>query len=237
MSCMSEELVLPKPKRSFYSLFLKRVFDFCLSLLALICLSPFLIIVCILELVYHGRPVLYKTKRPGKDGRIFYLYKFRSMTNARDDQGMLLPEDKRLTKFGQFLRRTSIDELPGLLNILKGDMAIIGPRPLLVEYMNLYNERHAMRQSVRPGLALARLIDKDSKTFTWREQFENDIYYIEHISLLIDIKMIVGVFLEAIKGSEYRTNDTRVPFDGNNLDETRSKEELEHVVRYDSVSK
>lgn len=234
---MNEELNLPQPKRSFYSLYFKRILDFCLSMMALICLSPLLMVICILELIYHGKPVLYKTKRPGKDGRIFNLYKFRSMTNERDENGMLLPEEKRLTKFGLFLRRTSIDELPGLLNILKGDMAIIGPRPLLVEYMNLYTPRHAMRHGVRPGLALARLIDKDSKTFTWREQFENDIYYVEHVSLVVDIKMIIGVFLEAVKGSEYRTNDTRVPFDGNNLDETRSKEELENIVRYDSVSK
>lgn len=237
MNLMKNEMKLPMPRKSFYSLFLKRCFDFFLSLIALICLSPILIVVCILELVYHGAPVLYKTKRPGKDGKIFNMYKFRSMTNERDEGGMLLPEDKRLTKFGQFLRRTSIDELPGLLNILKGDMAIIGPRPLLVEYLKLYTPRHMMRHAVRPGLALARLIDKESKTFTWREQFENDIYYIEHISLLTDIKMIIGVFLEAVKGSEYRTNDTRVPFDGKNLDETRSKEELENVIRYDSVSK
>ena len=228
---------LPKPSRTFYARFLKRFFDFSISLIALICLSPLLLIVCILELVYHGAPVIYKTKRPGKDGKIFSLYKFRSMTNARDENGMLLPEDQRLTKFGYFIRRTSIDELPGLLNILKGDMAIIGPRPLLVEYLDLYTPRHAMRHAVRPGLACVRIMPSDSKTWTWREQFENDIYYVEHLSFAIDVKMIFLTLKEAIKGADYRSNDTRVPFDGNNLDETRSKQELEKYVRYDSVSK
>ena len=228
---------MPKPSRSFYSLYVKRIIDFCLSLMALICLSPLLIVICVLELVYHGSPIIYKTKRPGKDGKIFHLYKFRSMTNERDENGILLPEDKRLTKFGYFIRRTSIDELPGLFNILKGDMAIIGPRPLLVEYLDLYTPRHAMRHAVRPGLACVKIIPSDSKTWTWREQFENDIYYIEHISFVTDLKMIFLTIKETIKGADYRSNDTRVPFDGHNLDETRSKQEVEEVVRYDSVSK
>lgn len=224
-------------KSSLYSNYLKRCFDFILSFTALVCLSPLLIVICVLELIYHGSPVLYKTKRPGKNGKIFNLYKFRSMTNERDENGILLPEDKRLTKFGYFIRRTSIDELPGLLNILKGDMAIIGPRPLLVEYLDLYTPRHNMRHAVRPGLTCTRIMPSDSKTWTWREQFENDIYYIEHISFVTDIKMIFLTIKEALKGADYRSNDTRVPFDGQNLDETRSKQEVENVVRYDSVSK
>lgn len=228
---------IPKPTNTFYSNVVKRAIDFMLSLIAVIILSPILIIVSILELIYHGSPILYKTKRPGKDGKIFGLYKFRSMTNERGADGRLLPEDQRLTNFGYFIRRTSIDELPGLFNILKGDMAVIGPRPLLIEYLDLYNPRHAMRHCVRPGLACVRIQPSDSKTWTWGEQFENDIYYIEHISLLTDIKMIIAVFMAAVKGSDSRSNDTRVPFDGKNLDETRSKEELENVIRYDSVSK
>lgn len=226
-----------EPPKSFYASFLKRFFDFSVAFFALICLSPLFLIVCILELYFHGVPIFYKTKRPGKDGKIFGLYKFRSMTNERDAEGNLLTEDKRLTKFGYFLRKTSIDELPGLINILKGDMAIIGPRPLLVEYLPLYSERHNRRHTVRPGLACTRIMPTDSKTWTWGEQFENDLWYIEHISVMTDIRMIYAVLKEAINGADYRSNDTRVPFDGKNLDETRSKNELEDVVRYDSVSK
>ena len=222
---------------SFYANHLKRWIDVFLSIFALTMLSPVLIIICLCELIFHGRPILYKTKRPGKDGKIFGLYKFRSMTNERGEDGMLLPEDKRLTKFGHFLRRTSLDELPELFNIVKGDMAIIGPRPLLVEYLDLYSSRHAMRHCVRPGLACVRVKPSESKTWTWGEQFENDIYYIEHISFWMDIKMIIAVFKTAVKGSDTRSNDTRVPFDGHNLNETRSKEEIENVIRYDSVSK
>jgi undecaprenyl phosphate N,N'-diacetylbacillosamine 1-phosphate transferase len=168
---------------------------------------------------------LYKAKRPGKDGKLFQLYKFRSMTNECGEDGLLLPEDKRLTKFGLFLRKTSIDELPELFNIIKGDMSIIGPRPLLVRYMDLYSTRHLMRRCVRPGLACVRIRPSESKTWTWREQFENDIYYIEHISFKTDLKMIFAAIREVLKGCDYRVKATRVPFDGENLDETRSKEE------------
>lgn len=232
-----EKEPIPQPRRTFYSLIVKRCLDILLSGLALLCLSPLLLILCILELIFHGSPIFYKTRRPGKDRKIFNLYKFRSMTNERDSEGILLTEDKRLTKFGLFLRKTSMDELPELFNIFKGDMSIIGPRPLLIEYLDLYTPRHAMRQSVRPGLACVRIQLSESKTWTWREQFENDIYYIENISLSTDIRMIFAVLKEAIKGSEYRANDTRVPFDGGNLDETRSKSEIEDIVRYDSISR
>ena len=196
-----------------------------------------MLVICIFELIFHGSPVIYKTKRPGKDSKIFELYKFRSMTNAKDENGVLLSENKRITKFGLFLRRTSIDELPELLNIIRGDMSIIGPRPLLTEYLPLYSQRHAMRHSVRPGLACVRIMPSDSKTWTWREQFENDIYYIKHVSFVTDVRMIFAIIKEVIKGCDYRANDTRVPFDGTNLDETRSKHEIEGMVRCDSVSK
>jgi undecaprenyl phosphate N,N'-diacetylbacillosamine 1-phosphate transferase len=209
-----------------YSNYYKRIFDVILSSFAVICLSPLLMLVYILELHFHGKPAIYCTRRPGKDGKIFNMYKFRSMTNKRDKEGNLLPESERLTKLGLFLRRTSIDELPNLFNVLKGDMSIIGPRPLLIEYLPLYNERHAKRHAVRPGLACVRIIPSKSKTWTWGEQFENDIYYIENISLKTDIKMIFAVIKEAIKGADYRVNDTRVPFNGKNLYETRTKEEL-----------
>lgn len=237
---MMEEIELnkiPVVNNSFYARYGKRILDIVLSGIAIVCLCWLFLIVAILELVFHGRPVLYKTRRPGKDGKIINLYKFRSMTNERGEDGLLLPEEKRLTKFGLFIRKTSIDELPELINIFKGDMSIIGPRPLLVEYMPLYSPRHAKRHMVRPGLACVRIMPSESKTWTWGEQFENDIWYIEHLTFWVDIKMIFAVAKEAIKGAEYRANDTRVPFTGENLFDTRSKDEVETIVRYDSVSK
>lgn len=230
---------IPKAKKSFYAVVVKRVLDILLSSIALLCLSPLLLIVCILELAIHGAPIIYKTKRPGRNGKIFELYKFRSMTNERDADGYLLPEKERLTKLGRFLRKTSIDELPELINIIKGDMSIIGPRPLLVEYLPLYSPRHAMRHAVRPGLACVRIMPSDSKTWTWGEQFENDIWYIEHLSFIIDLKMVFAVAMEAIKGAEYRVNDSRIPFTGDNLFDTRSKDELSQneLLHFDSLEK
>ena len=149
----------------------------------------------------------------------------------------MLPEAKRITKFGLFIRRTSIDELPELFNIFKGDMSIIGPRPLLVEYLSLYSPRHAMRHAVKPGLACVRIMPSKSKTWTWGEQFENDVWYVEHLNFMTDLKMIVAVFKETVKGADYRANDTRIPFVGDNLYDTRRKTDLDDIVRYDSISK
>ncbi len=236
MTFEEEQKIISKRSHSFYTVVVKRTIDILLSFLAILVLSPLLIVVMLLELIIHGAPVFYKTKRPGKNGKIFSLYKFRSMTNKRGEDGLLLPEKDRLTKFGKFIRKTSIDELPELLNILKGDMSIIGPRPLLVEYLDLYNERHTMRHSVRPGLACVRIMPTNSKTWTWGEQFENDLYYIEHLSFFTDIKMLFATIKEVFVASDYRANDTRVPFTGDNLDDTRSKDEIENVKRYDSVS-
>lgn len=226
-----------KVVNTIYSRYVKRGFDICLSGLALMVLSPVFLILIILELLFHGRPVLYKTMRPGKNGKIFKLYKFRSMTNARDSRGVLLPEKERLTSFGRFIRKTSLDELPELINIFKGDMSIIGPRPLLVEYMDYYSTRHAQRHAVRPGLACFRIIKTDSTTWTWRDQFENDIWYVEHISFLTDIKMVYAVLREVLKASDIRAEDERLPFTGDNLDEIRCKSEVEEYHRYDSISR
>lgn len=226
---------IPSVKRGFYSRFGKRFLDILLSGCALLVLSPLFLVVWVLELIYHGKPAIYKTKRPGLNGEIFELYKFRSMTNERGSDGLLLPTEKRLTKFGRFIRKTSIDELPELINIFKGDMSIIGPRPLLIEYLKMYSPRHAMRHAVRPGLACVRIMPTDSKTWTWREQFENDIYYIENISLKTDIRMIIAVFKEVLKGSDYRVNATRAPFNGDNLDDTRSKVELGFETHFESL--
>ena len=217
-----------KPSNTFYARYVKRILDFFLSLLAIIVLSPVMIVVAILELIYHGKPIIFEQKRPGKDEKIFGMYKFRSMTNETDENGKLLPEEKRLTKFGRFIRRTSLDELPELFNILKGDMSIIGPRPLLVEYLKLYNPRHAKRHLVRPGLACFRIIPSDSKTWTWREQFDNDIWYVEHISFMTDVRQLFAIVQKVFGNNDVRANDTRVLFDGKNLDETRSKNEIEN---------
>lgn len=219
---------LPRPKNSVYTRYIKRVLDIFLSLIAIIILSPVYIIIYILELVYHGTPAIYKTQRPGLNCKLFCLYKFRSMTNKRDQNGDLLPEEDRLTKFGYFLRRFSLDELPELINILRGDMSIIGPRPLLTEYLPLYTERHMLRHCVRPGLACVRIHEKESdNSWTWAEQFENDIYYIEHMSFLLDVKMVLAVLKAAVKGSEERSLANRVTFNSENLYEKRSRSEIE----------
>ena len=206
---------LVKPKRTFYTVVIKRILDVVLSGIAILILSPLLLLIAILELFFHGRPVFFAQERPGLNEKIFKLYKFRSMTEEKDAHGELLPGEQRVTKFGHFLRRFSLDELPELFSILKGDMSIIGPRPLLVKYLPLYNERHKHRHDVRPGLTCVSL--KAITTWTWNDQFENDIWYIENCSLLVDIRMIFAVLREAIVGSEYRVDDTRPEYDGTNL--------------------
>lgn len=225
---------VPKVKKTFYSTIVKRAIDLILSGIALVVLSPVFLLVTILEWKFHGKPAIYKTKRPGKDGKIFTLYKFRSMTNERDSAGLLLPEEQRLTRFGIFIRKTSIDELPQLINIFKGDMAIIGPRPLLVEYLDLYSPRHAMRHAVRPGLVCI-TENKSSGPVTWRTQFESDVKYVESISFITDVRMLFAVVKEIFKRADYRAMDTRPPFTGDNLDETRSKAEIGEVVHFDSL--
>lgn len=201
---------LPTVRKSLYSLYVKRMLDIVLSGSAIVVLSPLFLTLAILELIYHGRPILYSQKRPGFHGKIFRLYKFRSMTNETDSTGKLLPGAQRITKFGHFLRRFSLDELPELFCIFTGKMSIIGPRPLLPEYLPYYTERHSMRHCVRPGLTCIPLIPV--KNLTWNDQFENDIWYVENISFLTDVRMIFAVAREAIKGSKYRVEDMREPF-------------------------
>lgn len=213
----SNELKIPKPKKTLYTKVGKRIFDISLSSIAIVLLSPLFLVVSILELVFHGRPIVFSQERPGLHGKVFNIYKFRSMTNETDEKGELLPGNERLTKFGRTIRKYSIDELPELFCILLGKMSIIGPRPLRVEYLPLYNKRHMMRHEVRPGFACVRL--KPGDTWTWRDQFENDIWYIENCSLPVDIKMAVAVLRETIHPSKYRIEATRKPFDGSNLDE------------------
>lgn len=220
---------IPVPRKTLYSKYIKRLLDIILSGCAILVLSPVLIVICILELIYHGRPVLYIDQRPGLNGEIFGLYKFRSMTNACDETGKLLHPSKRITKFGRILRRTSLDELAGLFNIFNGTMSIIGPRPLMKDYLPLYSERHQYRHSVRPGLACWKLGGTDqltSATWTWNAQFESDIYYVENISFWLDVKMVLKTVKVVFSKSEMRTNSDRIKFDGKNLLETRSRHEI-----------
>lgn len=183
---------------SVYRRFIKRAMDFILSFMAIIALSPVLIIVAILVRVKLGSPVLFKQKRPGLNEKIFTMYKFRTMTDERDEMGELLPNHIRLTKFGRILRATSLDELPELFNILRGDMSIIGPRPLLIEYLPLYNEKQKHRHDVRPGLSgLAQVNGRN--TISWEEKFDYDIEYVKSISFLLDLKLIVQTFLKVFK--------------------------------------
>ena len=172
-----------------YKLFFKRFFDFILSLIAIIMLSPVYLIVRVLVRIKLGSPVFFTQKRPGKDEKIFKMYKFRTMTNEVDENGNLLPDDKRLTKFGKLLRSTSLDELPELFNILKGDMSIVGPRPLLVRYLPLYNEYQKHRHDARPGFTgWAQCNGRNS--ISWEEKFDLDVYYVNHITFLLDVKII-----------------------------------------------
>jgi len=173
-----------------YSNFFKRPLDFTLALIAIIMLSPIILIVAILVRFKLGSPVLFKQARPGLNEKIFMMYKFRTMTDERDKNGNLLPNDQRHTRFGKLLRSTSLDELPGLFNIIKGDMSVIGPRPLLVEYLPLYNAHQKRRHDVRPGLSgLAQA--KGRNSLTWEEKFDLDIEYVENLTLMNDIKIIL----------------------------------------------
>lgn len=198
-------------KKTLYSLYLKRFIDFNLALLALIVFSPFLLIVIILQMIFNGFPIFFTQPRVGKDEKIFKLIKFRTMSNKRDKFGLLLPDNIRKTLFGSFLRATSIDELPSLINILKGDMAVIGPRPLLVEYLSLYNQQQKQRHLVRPGLSgLAQV--KGRNLLTWNEKFNFDIIYLDKISFFFDIKIITLtifniIFLKPVDSSKSNTMD------------------------------
>lgn len=184
-----------------YAKYIKRPMDFTLSLLAIIVLSPVMLITALLVKIKLGSPVLFKQPRPGKDEKIFNMYKFRSMTDEKDENGELLPDEVRLTTFGKLLRKTSLDELPELFNILKGDMSIIGPRPLLVKYLPLYNEHQKKRHNVRPGLSgLAQISGRNA--ISWEEKFDWDVKYIENITFCGDIKIIILTLWKAFVKEE-----------------------------------
>lgn len=198
-----------------YAKYIKRPMDFFLSLCAIIVLSPvFIVLICTGFLVMKGNP-FFTQQRPGKNEKIFKIIKFRTMTCERDKNGKLLPDEQRLTKYGKFLRSTSLDELPELFNILKGDMSLVGPRPLLVQYLPLYNERQKRRHNVKPGLSgLAQVSGRNA--ITWEEKFEDDIKYIENITFLGDVKIILMTFYKVFKreGISQENNATIEEFKG-----------------------
>lgn len=171
-----------------YQKYVKRLLDFIISLLAVIILSPVFLVIAVLVRIKLGKPVIFKQKRPGLNEKIFTLYKFRTMTNEKDSSGNLLPDRERLTKFSRFLRSTSLDELPELINILKGDMSFVGPRPLLVQYLPLYNEHQRKRHNVKPGLSgWAQVSGRNA--ISWEEKFDLDVEYVNKVSFLFDLKI------------------------------------------------
>ena len=201
-----------------YAKFFKQVIDFTLSLIALIVLSPILLILVIVTAIAMKGNPFFTQCRPGKDEKIFKLIKFRTMTNERDENGNLLPDDIRLNKFGKFLRGTSLDELPELLNILKGDMSIVGPRPLLVKYLPLYNDEQRRRHDVRPGLT-GNAQANGRNALSWEDKFKLDIEYVDNISFTFDIKIIIDTVKTVIKrdGISSESSVTMEEFKGNGV--------------------
>lgn len=195
--------------------YIKRILDIISSLLAIIILSPLLAVTAVLVKTKLGSPVLFKQERPGKDEKIFTLMKFRTMTDERDENGELLPDEVRLTKFGKFLRSTSIDELPELFNILKGDMSVIGPRPLLVEYIPRYNEHQHRRHEVRPGLSGWAQVN-GRNTVSWEDKFDMDVHYVDNYSFAMDVKILFMTVLNVLKkeGISSETSATMEVFMG-----------------------
>lgn len=203
-----------------YKRFIKRPMDFCLSLTAIIVLSPVFLVLVLMIRKKLGSPVLFKQKRPGLNEKIFTLYKFRTMTGQRDEKGGLLPDDQRLTRFGNFLRSTSLDELPELVNVVKGDMAVIGPRPLLVQYLPLYNQKQKRRHEVRPGLSgLAQVNGRNA--ISWEAKFDLDVQYVDSISFVGDWKIILLTLKKVFKreGINANASTTMELFQGTRVDD------------------
>jgi len=203
-----------------YRRYLKRFFDFWIALIVLICLCPFLLVAMVcLAMANKGAGAFFLQERPGKDGRIFKIIKFKTMSDERDAEGHLLPDEQRLTKVGRFVRSTSIDELPQLINVLKGDMSLIGPRPLLVQYLPLYSPEQARRHEVRPGISgWAQCHGRNA--ISWTEKFKLDVWYVDHVSLMTDLKVVFITLKKVLLkedinqvGGQWATMD---PFNGHN---------------------
>ncbi len=222
-----KNIKLPDPhftKGNIYSRYIKRAMDLILSLCATILLSPVMGIIALLIKFKLGTPVIFVQERPGFKERIFTLYKFRTMTDENDEKGKLLPDNKRLTRFGKILRSTSLDELPELFNIIKGDMSIVGPRPLLVQYLPLYNKHQRRRHEVRPGLTgLAQVNGRNS--ISWEEKFDYDVKYVDSISAMADLKIIILTIYKVFKheGINSQSSATMDAFEGTNMKESLEK--------------
>ena len=199
-----------------YANYVKRILDLMLSLIAVIICSPIFLVLFMLVRIKLGSPVLFTQERPGKDEKIFRLYKFRTMTSQTDAHGELLPDEIRLTSFGKKLRATSLDELPELFNILKGEMSIVGPRPLLVKYLSLYNEEQRHRHDVRPGLTGQAQVN-GRNAISWEEKFKHDVAYTRNVTFLNDCRIILATILKVIKrdGINSDTSVTMEEFRGN----------------------
>jgi undecaprenyl phosphate N,N'-diacetylbacillosamine 1-phosphate transferase len=200
-----------------YRSFFKRLIDFAASLIGLVLISPiFIIVTIILYIQNNGKPFFFQ-ERPGKNAKPFYIIKFKSMTDAKDKNGKLLPDNERITAAGNFIRKTSLDEIPQLINVLKGDMSLIGPRPLLFKYIPLYNETQMRRHEVRPGITgWAQVNGRNS--ISWTDKFNLDIYYIDNLSLLLDIKILFLTAKKVLVREGINQSDSRpmMPFDGTN---------------------
>ena len=202
-----------------YKHFFKRFLDFFIVLIALLIIFPFLLIITIwLHFVNKGAGAFFFQERPGKNGRIFKVIKFKSMTDERDMEGNLLPNEQRITKVGAFIRRTSIDELPQLFNVLKGDMALIGPRPLRVDYLSLYSKEQARRHEVRPGITgWAQVHGRNA--ISWTKKFELDIWYVDHVSFLVDLKIVGLTIMKVLKRADINSGEDIIgieKFNGHN---------------------
>lgn len=200
-----------------YNNYFKCLFDFLLSFTGFIILLPvFLVITILLYIVNKGTPFFIQ-ERPGKDERLFSIIKFKTMNDKRDMQGYLLPDAERLTSVGSFVRKTSLDEIPQLLNVIKGDMSLVGPRPLLIEYLPLYNEMQKQRHAVRPGITGWAQVN-GRNTISWQQKFEYDVWYVDHCSFLLDMKILFLTVLKVFKseGISSETSVTMEPFTGNN---------------------
>jgi len=200
-----------------YIHFFKRLLDFMIALVGLIILSPlFLILWIVLSIANKGAGVFFLQERPGKDEKIFKVIKFKTMNDRRDENGILLPDSERLTKIGRLVRSLSLDELPQLINVLKGDMALVGPRPLLVKYLSLYSKEQSRRHEVRPGITGWAQVN-GRNAISWQEKFAYDVWYVDHISLSLDIKILLKTLEKVFKreGINSGTKATMEPFNGN----------------------